>query len=170
MTMFFRYILLLAAALTPGLAGAARSDWVPAEGGRGRVRVVLDAQTGRVAGAVEIALEPGWHTYWREPGEAGIPPVFDFSGSENVEKIEVAYPAPERLDDGSGVSLVYRDEAVFPLKVTPVLAKRPVTVRRSAAASPKRWRTTVRSAMSPGRRSMSTTSPSCRARCTSRWG
>jgi DsbC/DsbD-like thiol-disulfide interchange protein len=44
---------------------------------------------------VEIWLDPGWHTYWRDPGDSGVPPTFDFAGSENVKSVIVLWPAPE---------------------------------------------------------------------------
>jgi len=43
---------------------------------------------------IEIKLDPGWHTYWRDPGDSGAPPSFDFSGSENVKSVDVLWPAP----------------------------------------------------------------------------
>src|SRR5512134_1370659 len=46
---------------------------------------------------VEIRLAPGWKTYWRYPGDSGVPPRFDFSGSQNVKSVTVRYPAPQRL-------------------------------------------------------------------------
>jgi DsbC/DsbD-like thiol-disulfide interchange protein len=55
----------------------------------------------RVA-VVEIALDKGFKTYWRTPGDSGIPPAFSFDGSENVRDIEVRFPAPRRFDDGAG--------------------------------------------------------------------
>src|SRR5689334_20896997 len=48
---------------------------------------------------IEIKLKPGWHTYWRYPGDSGIPPRFDFSGSSNVKAVEVFYPAPQLHKD-----------------------------------------------------------------------
>ena len=90
-------------------------------------------EEGRVAGGIEIVLEPGWYTYWRNPGEAGIPPVFDFSGSTNVGRVEVRYPTPERYDDGVSVSLIYKDEVVFPFEVTPAEPGRPVTLKVDAS-------------------------------------
>ena len=99
-------------------AFAAHSDWAPAD--QAQMRLLLAApQDGKLEGGVELVLDPGWHTYWRNPGEAGIPPRFDFSQSTNVASVDVLYPAPERYDDGSGVSLIYRDEVVFPLVVKP---------------------------------------------------
>src|SRR5687767_7822730 len=44
--------------------------------------------------AIQIRLEPGWKTYWRYPGDSGVPPTFDFSASDNVKSVRVAYPAP----------------------------------------------------------------------------
>ena len=122
---------LLALALPAG-ALAARSDWSAAD--QAQLRLLLSTPSGgRIPGGIEIALEPGWHTYWRNPGEAGVPPVFDFSGSENVADVEVLYPAPERYDDGTSVSLIYRDGVVFPLAVTPVEAGQPVTLQVRAS-------------------------------------
>src|SRR5208282_2413725 len=45
---------------------------------------------------VEIQLDPGWKTYWRAPGDSGVPPTLDFSGSENVKSVTVLWPAPQR--------------------------------------------------------------------------
>ena len=71
-------------------------------------------------------LEPGWYTYWRDPGESGVPPVFDFSGSVNVASVTVRYPVPERHEDGTSVSLIYPDEVVFLLDIQPADPARPL--------------------------------------------
>jgi DsbC/DsbD-like thiol-disulfide interchange protein len=128
-----RAILMLAlASAFPAEASAARSNWSPAA--EAQLRLLLAGPEGKeIAGGIEIMLTPGWHTYWRNPGEAGVPPVFDFSGSDNVAKVEVSYPAPERLDDGTSVQLVYKDGVVFPLAVTPAEPGRPVTLRLRAS-------------------------------------
>ncbi|MCO6048556.1 hypothetical protein NGM99_01965 [Mesorhizobium sp. RP14(2022)] len=60
------------------------------------------ADDGSLRGILEIDLKPGWKTYWRDPGEAGVPPSLDVSKSENVGGAEIAFPAPERHDDGYG--------------------------------------------------------------------
>lgn len=125
-------ISLLVALVAPAAALAARANWSAAD--QSQLRLLLSAaEDGRLAGGIEIALEPGWYTYWRNPGEAGVPPVFDFSRSDNVADVEVFYPAPERHDDGASVSLVYWDEVVFPLAVTPLEPGRPVTLRVEAS-------------------------------------
>ncbi|MGH6926101.1 MAG: protein-disulfide reductase DsbD domain-containing protein [Propylenella sp.] len=118
----------LAFALTlPAAAHAVRSDWAAADAAKMRV-LLAGPSDDSIVGGIEFALEPGWYTYWRNPGEAGVPPAFDFSGSENVADVAVLYPTPERYDDGTSVSLIYRDEVVFPLAVTPARPGEPVTL------------------------------------------
>ncbi len=70
---------------------------------------------------VEIRLDRGWHTYWRDPGDSGVPPIFDFTGSENVKSVTVLWPAPERFPDGAGgQSIGYTRSVIFPFRVVPV--------------------------------------------------
>jgi DsbC/DsbD-like thiol-disulfide interchange protein len=69
---------------------------------------------------LEIKLDPGWKTYWRDPGDSGVPPKLDFSGSDNVKSVTVLWPAPERFPDGAGGnSIGYLDHVILPLRVTP---------------------------------------------------
>ena len=78
---------------------------------------------------IEIRLGPGWKTYWRYPGDSGVPPRFDFAGSENVGNVTVLWPAPHRFTDDGGTSIGYKHNIVFPLRVTPRDAGKPVTLR-----------------------------------------
>jgi DsbC/DsbD-like thiol-disulfide interchange protein len=128
--MIFRVTLLIGLAI-PAAALAARSDWAPADESQMRL-LLTPGKDGRITGGVELLLEPGWYTYWRNPGEAGVPPIFDFSGSENVASVEVLYPAPMRKDAEGAISLVYQDEVVFPLSVTPKETGAPITLRLDA--------------------------------------
>ena len=57
---------------------------------------------------IELRLAPGWKTYWRYPGDSGIPPRFDFAKSRNVKSVTVRWPAPQRLTDESGTSIGYK--------------------------------------------------------------
>jgi DsbC/DsbD-like thiol-disulfide interchange protein len=75
-------------------------------------------RTNVMRAGIEISLGPGWKTYWRYPGDSGVPPRFDFSRSENVAKVEVLWPAPHVLSDESGHSIGYKDNVIFPLHVT----------------------------------------------------
>ena len=75
---------------------------------------------------IEIRLDPGALTYWRMPGGAGVPPVFSFEGSANAAGIVVSYPAPTRIDEDGTEAFGYRDRVIFPVRVTPEDATRPV--------------------------------------------
>jgi DsbC/DsbD-like thiol-disulfide interchange protein len=78
---------------------------------------------------IEIRLDPGWKTYWRDPGDSGVPPTFDFSGSDNVAAVNVLWPAPERFPDGAGGnSIGYVGRIVLPLRVAPKDAAKRATV------------------------------------------
>lgn len=83
-----------------------------------------DARTLRAG--VELKLESGWHTYWRYPGDSGLPPRFDFSGSQNLAAAKVSYPAPHLYTDATGNTLGYKDHVIFPVSVTPKQPGRPV--------------------------------------------
>ena len=78
---------------------------------------------------LEIQLDPGWHTYWRYPGDAGVPPHFDFSASDNVKDVQVLWPAPRRLLAGGSTSIGYENELVLPLRVTPRDPAKPAVLR-----------------------------------------
>jgi DsbC/DsbD-like thiol-disulfide interchange protein len=81
---------------------------------------VKSAATTWLRAGVEIRLDPGWKTYWRDPGDSGVPPTFDFSGSENVKSVTVQWPAPEHFPDGAGGdSIGYLNHVILPLQVTP---------------------------------------------------
>jgi DsbC/DsbD-like thiol-disulfide interchange protein len=75
---------------------------------------------------VEIELSEGWKTYWRMPGEAGIAPVFDWTGSDNVAEVELRWPAPGRYHDASGETIGYAQRVVFPISVRPLDPSQPV--------------------------------------------
>jgi DsbC/DsbD-like thiol-disulfide interchange protein len=79
---------------------------------------------------VEIKLEPGWKTYWRYPGDSGVPPTFDFSASDNVKDVTVLFPAPTRFPDGAGGhSIGYKGMTMLPVRIVPKDARKPVTLR-----------------------------------------
>jgi DsbC/DsbD-like thiol-disulfide interchange protein len=81
-------------------------------------------------GGIAFQLQPGWKTYWRTPGDSGVPPRFDFSKSENIEAVTVLWPAPKKFDDGAGgSSLGYHDQVVLPLRIVAKSTDKPVTLR-----------------------------------------
>ena len=81
----------------------------------------------------EIALAPGAITYWRDPGDAGLPPTLDFSGSDNVASVEPVFPAPKRIKEADGgEAFGYDGGVVFPLRVKPRDPAKPVTLKLNA--------------------------------------
>ncbi|MGX9356990.1 protein-disulfide reductase DsbD domain-containing protein [Roseobacteraceae bacterium S113] len=77
--------------------------------------------------ALRIALAPGWKTFWRAPGDAGIPPRFDTSASENLSEMRPVWPRPEVFVMNGMRSVGYERELVLPLMITPVDAEAPVS-------------------------------------------
>ncbi len=114
-------------------AGTARaqdaSAWV--KDAHSSLRLLAGSRTGSVlVGGIEIQLQPGWKTYWRAPGDSGVPPRFDFSKSTNVESVTPLYPAPKKFDDGAGgVSYGYHKHVIFPLRIVPKNPNEPVQLR-----------------------------------------
>ena len=78
---------------------------------------------------IEIKMQPGWKTYWRYPGDSGVPPRFDFSGSENLKTAKLLYPTPHLFTDETGHSLGYKNSVIFPLVITPEQPDKPVRLR-----------------------------------------
>jgi DsbC/DsbD-like thiol-disulfide interchange protein len=83
---------------------------------------------GAYRAGVEISLGPDTVTYWRQPGEAGSPPVFDFSASTNVARVEPAFPAPKHIDEAGTLVSGYDSTVIFPLTVVPKDPSAPVTL------------------------------------------
>jgi len=113
-------------------AAGSATDWV--KGNHASSRLVVDTASwvkhkpGIVAG-IHITLDDGWKTYWRNPGDAGLPPNFDWSGSANLKKAQLLWPAPVRFHDSAGTSYGYKKEVVFPVLVEPVDATKPVQLK-----------------------------------------
>lgn len=108
--------LLLALVAWGGPAPAASSAWASGEGAS--VRLVTagpPGADGTLRGTLDIALEPGWRTYWRDPGSAGVPPSLDVSRSTNVLSATLGFPAPERHDDGYGAWAGYSMPVALPV-------------------------------------------------------
>lgn len=87
-----------------------------------------DGSTSLRAG-VEIRLASGWKTYWRYPGDSGVPPRFDFTQSSNIDSITLAWPYPQRFADGSGQSIGYTGNVIFPLRIVAKDPARPVSLK-----------------------------------------
>jgi DsbC/DsbD-like thiol-disulfide interchange protein len=91
---------------------------------------VKTADANFLRAGIEIKLDPGWKTYWRDPGDSGVPPTLNFSGSGNVKSVTVLWPAPELFPDGAGGnSIGYVDHVILPLHVAPEDAAKPTALQ-----------------------------------------
>src|SRR3954462_403615 len=110
--MFAAARFLSAAALTLALSGLAQAEssaW--SEDLRSAVRLVSgDTATKPMHAGIEMKLQKGWHTYWRYPGDSGVPPQFDFAKSDNLKSATVLYPAPELHTDAGGQTIGYQQD------------------------------------------------------------
>ncbi len=123
--------LLALLATAPGAVAETASAWVEAQ--RSQARLIAgrqpEAQPGEFVAGVEISMPKGWKTYWRSPGETGVPPEFDWSASQNLASAEVLYPVPRQLADAAGVTLGYVDRVTFPVVVRAREPDMPVELR-----------------------------------------
>jgi thiol:disulfide interchange protein DsbD len=63
-------------------------------------------------------LEPGWHVYWKNAGDAGEPPQIKWTLPEGVTAGQMQFPAPERLPVGPLMDFGYENEVLFPLQLS----------------------------------------------------
>lgn len=118
--------------LAPAIACAQdASPWIRDD--YSSVRLIAGSRSGGAfLGGIAFQLQPGWKTYWRTPGDSGVPPRLDFAKSDNVESVTVLWPAPMKFADGAGgVSLGYQKQVVLPLRIVARNPDKPVTLRAS---------------------------------------
>ena len=115
----------------PGEARAAASQWWTNEHGAVRLIAASDAvgERGTLRLGIHFRMNPGWKIYWRSPGDAGFPPHPDWAGSENLDRAELSWPAPERFSVIGLETLGYRDEVVLPVDATVMEAGRALGLR-----------------------------------------
>ncbi|MEM6635869.1 MAG: protein-disulfide reductase DsbD domain-containing protein [Pseudomonadota bacterium] len=83
--------------------------------------------------AFQITLEDGWKTYWRSPGDAGIPPHFGWEGSRNLEEVSVHWPQPQVFHDYGLRTVGYENELVLPIELTSRAAGAPIRLAGSVS-------------------------------------
>lgn len=122
-------VLIVAAALLSAIPASARiGPWIEADVVDIRLVATAGADGAAPVAALEIVLAPGWKTYWRTPGEGGLPPILDFSESRNLLEATVGYPPPHRYNDSYSITNVYEGRVVLPIELVPEVAGAPVTV------------------------------------------
>jgi DsbC/DsbD-like thiol-disulfide interchange protein len=94
----------------------ANEGWV--REGAVRMRILPGGGDGDgLKAGLEIALDSGWKTYWVSPGPLGLAPRLDWSGSTNLDNVDVLWPAPQRFSDGDAQSAGYVGQVILPLKI-----------------------------------------------------
>jgi len=100
---------------------------------RSAVRLIAGGAAGSAGAAaqagIEIRLKAGWHTYWRYPGDAGVPPRIDFADSQNVKSVTVLWPAPQRIVEEGLTAIGYTGDVIWPLAVVAQSPGKPVMLR-----------------------------------------
>ena len=122
----------VAATGSAGPVRAAVSGWTKAQGAQ--IRLLVDpagAPSGAVWGAIQIALAPGWKTYWENPGDSGVPPKLDLPGSANIADAKLLFPAPERHVDNGLTWAGYEQPVSLPLRLKLERPGQPAQLRGS---------------------------------------
>lgn len=103
-----------------GTAYAAESPWVSAD--YAQARLIAGAEKA----GLEIRLAPGWHAYWRMPGDGGLAPQLDWAGSQNLKEAVLQWPTPQRYEDAGLQSFGYEGQFILPLMLEAADAGKPV--------------------------------------------
>ena len=69
--------------------------------------------------ALRVQLEPGWKTYWRAPGQSGIPPRFDWDGSRNLSAVKFHWPTPNVFVENGLRTVGYKNQLILPMELSP---------------------------------------------------
>ncbi len=111
-------VMLWMLATVPALAAA--TPWVGDANASARLITAVQAtgSAGQIDAGLQIRLAPGWHAYWRNPGEAGIPPSIDWTGSNNLKSARMFWPAPHRYMLYGLITQGYEHGVVLPIAVT----------------------------------------------------
>ena len=109
---------------------AAEAPWSPTEFTQVRLISATDTvgQSPTLSFGLHFRMAPGWKIYWRSPGDAGFPPVLDWSHSVNLQSADIAWPAPERFSVLGFETAGYKDEVVLPVNVRLSDAGQPVSL------------------------------------------
>ncbi len=83
------------------------------------------------AAGFRVIMDKGWKTYWRNPGQAGIPPHIEITGA-NLESMTIDFPLPLRIIEDGSEALGYHDEVVFPISLKPIDATKPISAHLSS--------------------------------------
>lgn len=114
-------VLVLLLLLSAPVARAAES--APVQSPRATVTLVSDTDQVKAGQPLHLGLRfrlaPGWHTYWKNPGDAGGAATLHLSLPEGAKAGPILWPVPHRLLDGPVMSYAYTGDTTLPVAVTP---------------------------------------------------
>ena len=101
---------------------AAALESTPVTSKRATVTIVSESDTLAPNQPLRIGLRirmaEGWHTYWKNPGDAGVPPELDLNLPPAVPVTPIDWPSPRRVAEGSVMTYAYTGEVLLPVTVT----------------------------------------------------
>ncbi|NEJ71307.1 cytochrome C biogenesis protein [Rhizobium phaseoli] len=98
-------------------AHAEMSPWAENEGGRMRLVALAPDAGGKIRAALQIEPKPGWITYWKEPGNTGIPPQLTIPAGSGVRLDAIGYPVPKHFFNGTVEDIGYDAPVTLPLSL-----------------------------------------------------
>lgn len=115
-TVFFIFLLLFVSAAFSSVYASLFGDQnnVTAE-----LFVVENTAEEGLLAAVHMKMEPGWHVYWENPGEAGMPVEIAWELPEGFRALPLEFPVPERFDSGGVTGFGYKGEVVLFSRIVP---------------------------------------------------
>jgi DsbC/DsbD-like thiol-disulfide interchange protein len=122
-----RLVLLALLALPPSIGSANAASEARVDGAAVAL-IATRTDTGGLDLAIAVDLDPGYKTYWRQPGDSGVPPFFDWSRSRNLTVEGVDHPYPIRFSDGYGTSLGHEGTVLLPVRAAPADPKAPLEI------------------------------------------
>ena len=78
--------------------------------------------------AIDIKLDKNWKTYWRVASAGGIPPLFDWTGSDNIGSVDFHWPVPSIIEEYGYTTVGYKDRLVLPFTITPTNPEAQISV------------------------------------------
>ncbi|OLL54037.1 hypothetical protein KAE70_07155 [Bartonella henselae] len=91
------------------------TPWYESDGGRVRLSITNPSLSKIRNGVIEIVLKPGWKTYWRNPGDSGMAPFFNFKQQVSYE---IFYPTPQLYETENDWSIGYKNEVILPFTIS----------------------------------------------------
>ncbi len=115
---------------------AAALESAPAASSRDTVTLVSDTDAVAPGTPFRVGLHfhlaPGWHTYWRNPGDAGVAPEFSLALPPGAHSGPIAWPTPSRVAEGPVMTYAYTGDLLLPVTVTPAAHAGPMPIQAHA--------------------------------------